>query len=106
VTERQYHNVSVEREGGVTFVALNRPDEEQGVLAFLKKEQASNKNLLFASPDRDPLIDAFDPGWPGALPFTVLLAPDGKVVYREIGSTDPLAVRRAVVKALNERKPW
>jgi len=25
VTEKQYKNVLVEREGGITFVALNRP---------------------------------------------------------------------------------
>ncbi len=95
-----------QRDFELVTVALNRPDEETQVLAFLKKEHASNKNLLFASPERDPLIEAFDPAWPGAIPFTVLLAPDGKVVYRELGSIDPLAVRRAIVKALNESKPW
>jgi len=40
------------------------------------------------------------------VPLTVLLDPDGKVIYRESGSIDALAVRRAVVKAMNERKPW
>ncbi len=94
------------RDFELVTVALNRPDEEKDVLSFLKKEQASNKNLLFATPERDALIEAFDPGWPGALPFTVLLAPDGRVVFRELGSIDPLALRRAIVKALNERKPW
>jgi hypothetical protein len=52
------------------------------------------------------LIDAFDPAWPGAVPLTVLIAPDGKIVYREMGSIDPLALKRAIVKALNEHKPW
>jgi peroxiredoxin len=87
-------------------VSVNRPDEEQAVRAFLKKQQASNKNLIFASPERDQLIDAFDPAWPGAVPFTVLIAPDGKIVYRELGSIDTLALKRAIVKALNETKPW
>ena len=40
------------------------------------------------------------------MPLTVLLDPEGKVIYRESGSIDPLAVRRAILKALNERKPW
>jgi len=90
----------------MVMVALNRPDEEKDVLGFLKKQQASNRNLLFASPDRDKLIDAFDPSWAGPVPFTVLIGPDGKELYREVGSVDTLALKRAIVKALNELKPW
>ena len=87
-------------------VSVNRPEEDKAVLGFLKKQQASAKNLIFASPDRDKLIDAFDPDWPGPVPFTVLISPEGKILYREVGSIDPLAVKRAVVQAMNERKPW
>lgn len=94
------------RDFELVTVCVNRPDEEKDVLAFLKKEQASGKNFLFASPERDKLIDAFDPNWPGAVPFTVLIAPDGKIVYRELGSIDPLTLKREIVKALNEKKPW
>ena len=36
----------------------------------------------------------------------VLISPEGKIVYRELGSIDPLALKRAIQKALNERKPW
>jgi peroxiredoxin len=95
-----------QRDFEMVMISMNRPDEERDVLAFLKKQQASNTNLIFASADRDGLIDAFDPAWPGPVPFTVLIAPDGKIVYRELGSIDPLALKRAIVKALNEKKPW
>jgi len=94
------------RDFEMVSVALNRPDEEKAVLEFLKKKEASFKNYIFASPDREKLINAFDPQWQGEVPLTVLLDPDGKVIYRESGSIDALAVRRAVVKAMNERKPW
>ena len=94
------------RDFEVVLVSLNQPDEEKQVLEFLKKHQASNRNLIFGSADRTPLINAFDPEWQGEVPLTVLLSPEGKVIYRESGSIDPLAVRRAIVKALNERKPW
>jgi peroxiredoxin len=87
-------------------VAINRPDEEAQVLAFLKKQQASNRNLLFASTDREALMNAFDPEWPGAVPFTVLLSPEGRVVYRQLGGIDAVALRRVIVQALNERQPW
>lgn len=94
------------RDFELVTVALNRPEEEKQVLEVLKKNQASNRNFLFGSTDREKLINAFDPDWEGQVPFTVLLSPEGKVVYREMGSIDPLAVRRAILKALNERKPW
>jgi peroxiredoxin len=94
------------RDFELVTVSVNRPDEEQTVRSFLKKQQASNKNFLFASAERDGLIDAFDPAWAGPVPFTVLIAPDSKIIYRELGSIDTLALKRAIVKALNETKPW
>ena len=94
------------RDFELVTVSLNRPDEEKVVLEFLKKNQASCRNLIFGSSEREKLIDAFDPEWQGVVPFTVLLSPEGKVIYRETGSIDPLAVKRAIVGAMNQRKPW
>ncbi len=87
-------------------VSMNRPEEEKSVLGFLKKKYASNRNLIFGSTDRESLINAFDPDWQGEIPYTVLLSPEGKVVYHESGSINALAVKRAIVAALNEQKPW
>ena len=94
------------RDFELVTVSVNRPEEQPSALAFLKKQQASNKNLIFASPDRDKLIDAFDPDWPGVVPYTLLISPEGKIVYREVGSIDAQALKRAIVQAMNERKPW
>jgi thiol-disulfide isomerase/thioredoxin len=94
------------REFEFVSVSMNRPDEEKRVLEFLKKQQASSKNLIFASAAREQLINAFDPDWEGAVPYTVLISPEGKVIYREMGSVDFLALKRAIVAAMNERKPW
>jgi len=94
------------RDFEVVLVSVNQPDEERQVLEFLKKHQASNKNLIFGSADRTQLINAFDPQWQGEVPLTVIINPEGKIIHRESGSIDPLAMRRAIVKALNERKPW
>jgi peroxiredoxin len=94
------------RDFELVAVSLNQPDEKPTVLAFLKKQQASNRNLIFASTDRDALINAFDPDWSGAVPYTVLISPEGKIIYRETDSIDALALRRAIQQALNERKPW
>src|SRR5208283_76564 len=94
------------RDFEVVTVSVNQPDEEKDVLQFLKKEHASNRNLIFASGERDSLINAFDPQWQGAVPYTVLLDPEGKVIYHEVGSVDILSVKRAIQKGMNERKPW
>ncbi len=94
------------RDFELVTVSLNRPDEEKSVLEFLKKQQASNRNLIFASAEREKLIDAFDPAWQGEVPYTVLISPEGKIVHRETGSIEALALRRAIVAAMNERKPW
>lgn len=94
------------RDFEVVTVAVNRPDEQKAVLEFLKKQQASCRNLLFGSVNREKLIDAFDPQWQGPVPFTVLINPEGKIIYRETGSVDALALKRAIVSAMNERKPW
>jgi peroxiredoxin len=94
------------RDFEMVLVAVNRPEEEPAVLEFLKKHEASNRNLLFASADREPLINAFNPDWAGPVPYTVLLSPEGRVLYENLGSIEPLPLKRAILKALNERKPW
>ena len=94
------------RDFEVVTVSVNRPDEEKNVLKFLQQQQASCTNMIFASAEREKLINAFDPDWQGPVPYTVLIAPDGGLLYRETGSIDPLALKRTIVKALNERKPW
>lgn len=83
-------------------VAANYPDEKKDVLAFLKKREASSRNLLFGETDKYKLIEAFDPKWDGGLPYTVLLGPQAEVLYRCQGPFDALELKRAIVKALKE----
>jgi peroxiredoxin len=94
------------RDFELVMVSMNRPDESAQVLEFLKERQSSNRNLIFASPNRDPLIEAFNPKWEGQVPYTVLINPEGEIVHEEIGSIDPLGLKREIVNAMNERKPW
>ena len=83
-------------------VSANYPDEEKPALEFLKKQHASNKNYLFGDRDKYALMEAFDKTWTGALPLTMLISADGKVVYRQEGAIDELEVRRLIVKELKE----
>ena len=94
------------RDFEVITAAANYPDEKEDALAFLKKHQASNKNLLFGDTDKYKLMEAFEPSWEGALPFTMLIDPTGEVLYKSQGRFDALELKLRIVKYLNERKPW
>jgi peroxiredoxin len=94
------------RDFELVTVAAQFPDEQDKVLAFLKKHHAATRNLLFGEPDKYKLMEAFDPDWSGALPHTVLLGPGGEVLYRQTGEIDFLELRRRIVPALNRITPW
>ena len=87
-------------------VAAQFPDEEAKVLKFLQDKHASTRNLIFGDADKYALIEAFDKDWNGELPYTLLIGTDGKVLYRESGSIDFLAIRRVIVPALDLVTPW
>lgn len=87
-------------------VAAQYPDDEPKVQKFLQDHHASVRNLLFGSTDRDALAEAFDKDWNGELPYTLLIGADGKVLYRESGSIDFVALRRVIVPALDQLTPW
>ena len=78
-------------------VSANMPDEKNSVQHFLEKMHATSRNLLFGSDDTAALQAAFDPDWQSAVPYTVLLAPDGKVLYKKQGSVDILEMRRTIL---------
>jgi peroxiredoxin len=81
-------------------VSANMPDERAGVLRMLEKKHATSRNLLFASNDTAALQAAFDPAWESAVPYTVLLDADGKVLYKNLGSVDILKLRRTILANL------
>jgi len=78
-------------------VSANMPDEQPGVLKYLNKLHGSSRNLLFASTDTDQMQHAFAPTWEGSLPYSLLLSPDGKVLYEQQGEVDILKLRRAIL---------
>ncbi len=86
-------------------VAAQFPDEKGEVLNFLKDKQSSGKNVLFGDKDKYKMMEAFDPKWDASLPYTVLLAPGGEILYKAKGAIDPLELKRAIVKALRPDRP-
>ena len=78
-------------------VSADNPTNRERVLKFLKKEQASNTNFLFSVDDKYKLIDIIDPKWQGALPYSILVEPGGKIVYAKQGTIDPDEMKRMIV---------
>lgn len=87
------------RERDFEFISLSadKPERKDKVLSFLKEQQASNKNYLFTGKNIYELIEAIDPNWKGALPYTLLVEPNGRIVYSQQGSIDPLKLKKAIV---------
>jgi peroxiredoxin len=81
-------------------VSTNLPDEKPGVLKALQKEHASTRNLQFASDDTYAMQAAFDTKWESGVPYTILLSPEGKVLYERTGEVDVLELRRIILANL------
>jgi thiol-disulfide isomerase/thioredoxin len=81
-------------------VSANTPDQKAPVLKFLQRKHATSRNLLFASEDTAALQKAFDPKWESAVPYTVLLAPGGNVLFSTTGSVDMLQLRRKILASV------
>jgi peroxiredoxin len=81
-------------------ISADETDAQGDALQMLQKLHVSAQNYLFAEEDRDKLFDGLDPNWEGAVPYTVLIAPGGKVVYRHHGPVEPQALKKAIADKL------
>ncbi|MCK5705653.1 MAG: redoxin domain-containing protein [Cyclobacteriaceae bacterium] len=81
------------------FISLSadKLEHKDKALKFLKDKNSALRNYIFSGSDIYKLISAVDPEWDGALPYTVLLEPEGKIVYRVMGTIDPLKLKKIIV---------
>ena len=78
-------------------ISLDDPEKRDEALKVLKENKVAAANSILSTDDRDAFARALDKEWPGPVPYTMLIAPGGKVIYRKVGAVDPLEVRRAIV---------
>jgi thiol-disulfide isomerase/thioredoxin len=78
-------------------ISMDEPEAREAALAKLKELKVAATNYIADAPDRDRFINTLDPEWAGPLPYTMLIAPGGKIVYRHTGEIDPLEVKKAIV---------
>lgn len=79
-------------------ISADNPGKKGEVLKFLKSVHAANTNYLYSADDKYKLIDAVDPNWGGALPYTILVEPAGKIVYAKEGAIDPMEMKTRIVE--------
>ncbi len=79
-------------------ISADNPEKKEKVLQFLKKQQASNTNYIFSEDNKYKMIEAIDPKWQGALPYTILVEPGGKIVYAKQGPINPRLMKKTIVE--------
>ena len=80
-------------------ISADEPNVKAKVLKFLQKQQASATNYLFNSEDKYQLIEAIDPKWQGAIPYTIIVEPGGKILYAQQGVIDPAEIKKIIVES-------
>ena len=94
------HRIYRGRDFEMVTISMDSLDNRDKTLDFLNKQAASCRNTISGIEDRDQLAEALDPSWNGAQPYTLLVAPGGKIIYRHTGMIEPAEVKKVIVDYL------
>jgi peroxiredoxin len=78
-------------------ISLDDPTKKEAAWKVLMDKHVACTNYIGAFKERDKFADRLDKEWEGPLPFTLVIAPGGKVLYRKTGAIDALEVKRAII---------
>jgi thiol-disulfide isomerase/thioredoxin len=86
------------RDRGLELVTISadEPANKDKALKFLQRQQASGTNYIYSGDDKYKMIEAVDPKWDGALPYTILVDPGGKIVYAHQGAIDAEELKKVI----------
>lgn len=79
-------------------ISADRLTAKDKALELLQKMHSGVKNYIFSGKNTYNLIDAVDPNWSGALPYTLLVEPGGKIVYATQGAIEPMKLKKVIVE--------
>lgn len=79
-------------------ISADNPEQEAKALKFLQEKNSALTNYIFNSDDKYELIEATDPDWNGALPYTLLIEPDGHIVWKHQGEVDFYELKKVIVE--------
>jgi peroxiredoxin len=81
-------------------ISLDSLSKREDAARVLRENHVSAQNFILSIDDRDKFAEALDQEWPGPVPYTLLVAPGGKIIYRKTGAIDPLELKRAIIAYL------
>jgi peroxiredoxin len=96
-------------------ISVDDAKDEAKVKQFLEKQHASipnrvqrslkaegrrTNNYHFTGADLDALMQALDPTSPGPVPYTLIIAPDGKILHRQSGVIDVAELQSKLIDTL------
>ena len=77
-------------------LSIDSPDRKADSLKLLEKHHVSFTNHIFSTDERDKLAEALDPEWSGPVPYSILIAPGGKIVRRWKDEIDPAKLKAEI----------
>jgi peroxiredoxin len=103
------------RDFEVITISVDEPKDEAKVKAFLEKHHATvpnrvqrslksegrrTNNYLFTGANTDALMQALDPESPGPVPYTIAIAPGGKIIYRAANEIKAAELQSKIIENL------
>lgn len=70
------------------------------VKASLKAEGRKTNSYVYTGADMNELMKVLDSKWPGGVPYSVLVAPDGQVLWRQAGPLNGDELRGKLLEAM------
>lgn len=86
-----------DRDFKMITISMDAMKDKDKALAFLKKKESSSQNYIYSGDSKYKLIDAIDPKWQGALPYTILIEPGGKIVYAKEGQVNADTLKAKII---------
>ena len=77
-------------------ISMDAPKDRSKALRFLVQQQSSSPNYIFSGDDKYKMIEAIDAQWQGALPYSMVVEPGGKIVYARQGIIDAEELRKLI----------
>jgi len=77
-------------------ISADKISNKNTVHKFLKRNNSALTNYIFSEGDNYKLIESVDPEWNGALPYTILVGPGGKIILKTQGEVDIPKLKKAI----------
>jgi len=94
------HRMYRKRKFELITISIDGAANRDAALKVLQENHVSSTNYVYASDNLDELAEALDKAWPGPIPYTILVSPDGKILFRKHDEIEPLKLRQTIVEHL------